>query len=91
MARQAKYRKQIGQNGFIEVRMCEIPKSAHFPEGVKYSLSYVEGGLCILRYDNERAKGHHMHFMENEERVEFQDIDSLVEKFEKQVDKLRRR
>lgn len=33
-----------------------VPGSTH---SFKYRLAFVVGGLCVLRYDNERGKGDH--------------------------------
>lgn len=35
-----------------------LPGSAH---PFKYRLAFMVNGKCILRYDNERAKGDHRH------------------------------
>ena len=32
----------------------------------KYRLAYVVGGECVLKYDNERGKGDHLHVAEQE-------------------------
>ena len=84
-------RKQLSDDEFIEMKISEVPTSALFPQGIKYSLSYVKGGNCILRYDNEMTKGHHMHFLDKEKKIEFTDVDALIEKFEAHIERLRRR
>ncbi len=71
------------------MRAYSIPASAHFPEGVKYSFSYIKEGVCVLRYDNERLKGHHMHNLDIEERIEFSGIEKHAEQFEKHIRRLR--
>lgn len=53
-------------------------------------MSYVKNGICILRYDNERGKGHHKHFMDLESATEFVDIDAQKDKFLHEVEIIRR-
>ena len=45
------------------LKVWQVPKSRHFPEGFKYSLSLVEKstGDVLLGYDNHKPKGHHVH------------------------------
>jgi hypothetical protein len=84
--------KRIFPEGDImEIKIWEIPKSEDFPEGVKYSLAYIKGGRRrVLGYDNERGKGHHKHYFDREEEIEFEDWEKLVREFLEDVKKLRR-
>ncbi|HZX20724.1 MAG TPA: DUF6516 family protein [archaeon] len=84
-----KERKQLGEDSFVEFKIYEIPKSPHFPDRVKYSMSFVRNGTCVLRYDNERGKGHHKHFKEKESKVEFSSIGNLMKQFLVEVKNLR--
>ncbi len=83
-------RNELGPDEFVEFRVHEVPRSAFFSEGIKYSMSYVRKGNCILRYDNERGKGHHKHFNGEESDTEFAEINTHMKKFLQEVAEIRR-
>lgn len=66
-----------------EAKVWRVPKSDHFPEGIKYSLFLVmkETGEIVIGFDNHKPKGHHFHRQGKEERYEFKSVDTLVEEF----------
>jgi hypothetical protein len=69
-------------NGNItEIRIWLVAKTDHTPYGFKYSLVYIERGVRIVGYDNERGKGDHRHFDGEETPYCFVDVDSLIEDF----------
>lgn len=76
---------------FVEMRAFEVPKSAGFPDCVKYSLVLVCGEGCILRYDNEQGKGHHRHCNGKESKIEFGSIEDLLKYFFAEADEIRRK
>ena len=82
------------EGDIMEIRIWEVPKSKDFPEGVKYSLVYIlideRGARRVIGYDNERGKGHHRHYFDKEERIEFTGWEELVDSFLQDVKKLRR-
>lgn len=91
MARQViNERKILGKNEFAHIKAFEVPVSEFFPEGIKYSMSFVKGGKCVLRYDNEKTKGHHRHFNEREYPLRFTDLQTLKMDFLNEVDRHRR-
>ncbi len=91
MAKLRYHLKRIFPEGDImEIKIWEVPKSESFPEGVKYSLVYIKEGRRVLGYDNERGKGHHKHYFDREEEIEFEDWERLVREFLEDVKKLRR-
>jgi len=48
----------------------------------KYRLYYgLADGACLVRYDNERAKGDHRHISGREEKYRFRDVETLVSDF----------
>lgn len=53
----------------------------------KYRMALVDGGVCVLRYDNEAGKGDHRHIGSREERYIFTTIEQLREDFETSVRK----
>ncbi len=94
MAKLKYHLKRIFPEGdILEIKIWEVPKSKDFPEGIKYSMVYVkvdeEGARRILCYDNERGKGHHRHYFDEEERIEFKGWDELVRMFMEDVKELR--
>ena len=67
-----------------------VERSKDFPEGIKYAFAYIINNKRVVGYDNERAKGHHWHFItENgtlaEEKTEFTDINDTYGSFIKDV------
>lgn len=71
----------------VELKVWKVPKSEHFPEGVKYSFFAVRLGQVLVGYDNHRPKGHHRHFMEDEEPYYFEGFDKLRSDFKTDLDK----
>lgn len=65
------------------LKVWQVPKTKHFPEGIKYSLFLVEKstGNVLLGYDNHKPKGHHVHIGKTERTYNFQDIETLVNEF----------
>ncbi len=57
----------LAADAFAEIAVWKVPEPVP-PSGhpFKYRLAYVVGGECVLRYDNERGKGDHRHFGEQE-------------------------
>jgi hypothetical protein len=62
-----------------------IPGCAH---GYKYSLALIVNGECILRYDNERGKGDHRHFMGQESAYAFVSLEMLMDDFQAEVQRI---
>ncbi|MEE9303627.1 MAG: DUF6516 family protein [Thiotrichaceae bacterium] len=61
-----------------------IPPTSH---GFKYRLVYIVNGKRIIGFDNERGKGDHWHYEEQEHSYKFTGIDSLIEDFLSEVEK----
>ena len=57
-------------------------------QAFKYRLVFVRGGKRIVGYDNERGKGDHKHIGKRELRYRFTDIDTLVNDFLRDVERL---
>ena len=55
----------------------------------KYSLSYIYNEICVLRYDNERGKGDHLHLGATEEMYLFRGIDALLSDFRRDIKRWR--
>jgi hypothetical protein len=59
-----------------------LPGSLHW---FKYRLALIEGGVCVLRYDNEAGKGDHRHHGVIEEVYVFSTIEALLGDFDAEV------
>ena len=88
-ARRIRYRKLVLGKAAIEERICAVPQavsgSAH---SYKYSLSLIVDGECVLRYDNERGKGDHRHFMGQESTYAFVSMERLMDDFQAEVQQI---
>ena len=76
----------------LEMKAWAVPKVPRTPQGIKYSLVYIdEDGNRVLGYDNAEGKGHHRHEGSGEAVIDFESIEMLAEQFLKEVDVLRRK
>jgi hypothetical protein len=79
-------REGLSETAFVELVIWRVPDpvrgSAH---GFKYRLALVADGVCVLRYDNEAAKGDHKHVGEREVAYHFTDLATLQADFWKDV------
>jgi len=85
--------KFIYADGAIrEMLLWQLPrKAAEKSHGLKYRLYYgLPDGTCVVRYDNEAAKGDHRHRGGQEERYKFKDVETLVADFLGDIEKARR-
>jgi hypothetical protein len=84
--------KYVYPDGAIrEMVLWKLPgkpyKSSH---NYKYRLYYgLADGRCLIRYDNETGKGDHRHIEDREEIYRFEDVETLVEDFLKDIDRFR--
>lgn len=65
-----------------------LPGSRH---RYKYRFYYGKGGICLVRYDNERGKGDHRHYRTREEQYLFNDLDILLQDFLRDVTEIENR
>jgi hypothetical protein len=73
-----------------EMVLWQVPRSTHYPLGLKYRLYYGDaGGFCLVRYDNERGKGDHCHLGDVQTIYHFRDVESLVRDFLRDIQRLR--
>ncbi|HEX8484271.1 toxin-antitoxin system TumE family protein [Sphingomonas sp.] len=83
-------RHQIAPTSFVRLRVWRVPVpvrgSVH---DLKYSLAYIVGGECVLRYDNEAGKGDHRHLGLSESDYAFTTPDRLLADFWHDVDQWR--
>lgn len=70
----------------VEIVVWELPQP--LPPCLhryKYRLYFGAGGLCRVRYDNERGKGDHRHVNEMEMPYAFVSITRLLDDFQHDV------
>ena len=60
-----------------------VPPSTH---PYKYRLYFGKGGVCRVRYDNERGKGDHRHVGKLEEEYLFESLERLLADFRNDVE-----
>jgi hypothetical protein len=63
-----------------------VPPSGH---RFKYSLFYGRPGERVVLYDNERGKGDHRHYGDQEESYSFKDVETLRSDFLADVQRIR--
>lgn len=78
------------EDNLIEIVAWKIPKSKFYPEGIKYSFTFVHENKRKIAFDNFNNEGHHKHYFDKKEHYKFKSLDEtssqffkLVEKFEK--------
>lgn len=74
----------------IEIKVWRVPnpvRPSH--HGLKYSLFYGRPGVRIVGYDNERDKGDHRHYKQQEQPYKFVSIEKLLADSKADVEKAR--
>lgn len=85
------YRKNIEPDGdIVEMKIWHVPHSKDKAHGLKYSLVYIREGKRIAGYDNAEGKGDHKHYKGREYPYRFIDVDTLIEDFYSDVEKVKR-
>ena len=90
----AYHSKLIYPDGSVrEMIIWRLPrKTPDRPHGLKYRLYYGDAkGKCLVRYDNESGKGDHRHINGKEDTYNFISVEKLIEDFQRDIDKFRRR
>jgi Family of unknown function (DUF6516) len=94
MKARLRYRERIIYSPTEKVEMVAwqlpepIPPSLH---SFKYRLVYIVDGIRILGYDNERGKGDHRHYFDDEQSITFVSIETTLQAFLTEVETLRRK
>ena len=71
---------------FAEIVMWRLPRvMPDRQHSFKYRLALIDGGICVLRYDNEAGKGDHRHHGDLEESYSFSTIEALLHDFDADV------
>ena len=85
------HRKSIESNGdIIEMKIWQMPRSSDRKHGIKYSLVFIQQGHRTVGYDNAEGKGDHRHIRHREYRYHFTDVDTLIQDFLSDVEKMKR-
>jgi hypothetical protein len=83
--------KRVYDDGaIVELKIWSLPSalpgSLH---RLKYSLYYGSAGVRMVGYDNERGKGDHRHYGDEEEDYAFTSVEQLIADFQADVERLR--
>ncbi len=89
------HHKHVEENGdIIEMKILRVPKSQKQPEGICYSLVYIQNNIRLLGYDNFEGHGenlhHHRHVKDRIMPYDFIDEWQLIEDFVNDVEKIKR-
>jgi len=77
-----KSREVLDDISFVERVVWLLPSPAKgSSHALKYRLAYVEGGVCVVRYDNEAGKGDHRHIGAQEWPYTFTTPEQLLADF----------
>ncbi|MEQ1663919.1 MAG: DUF6516 family protein [Bdellovibrionales bacterium] len=71
----------------FEVVIFKIPTSVHYPDGIKYSAWFSEGGKTVFGFDNHKPKGPHLHIDEKEVGYVYRGIKELRADAEAMIEK----
>ncbi len=78
--------EQYEENRVIRRKVMSVPKSAKYPEGIKYRFHYgTLDGETLLRYDNSHGI-HEKHKGENVEEIDYPGIAELYRRFSNEVE-----
>ncbi|MBT3465129.1 hypothetical protein HOD20_05000 [archaeon] len=74
------------KNNLIEITAWKINKSINYPEGIKYSFTFVHDEKRTIAFDNYNNEGHHMHFLNKKEKYKFVSLEKTMEIFFNKVE-----
>jgi hypothetical protein len=83
-------RRRYDAESFAEIAIWHLPEP--LPGGThsfKYRLAFVTNGRCVLRYDNERGKGDHLHRDGEEAPYRFRGLPLLLADFGRELQRWR--
>jgi len=83
-------RRRVGDDAVAEIKIWRVPTPVRgSTHSYRYSLAFVVGGKCVLRYDNEPGKGDHRHIGSQEVEYAFVSVAQLVEDFRRDIEEWR--
>lgn len=71
----------------FEMIVWQIPRSAAYPEGVKYRAWFSEDGITLFGFDNHEPKGPHLHIRKTEIGYLFRGVDELMKDIRAMIEK----
>jgi len=78
----------LAENAFTEIVVWQLPEPVEpCSHCFKYRLAYVVSSECVLRYDNERGKGDHRHYGDQEFDYAFSSPEQLMADFEADINR----
>ncbi len=73
-------RRLITKKGnLIVIVAWRVPTSKNYPEGIKYSFTFIHKENRLIAFDNYNNEDHHKHYFDKKEPYDFK---SLVRTFE---------
>lgn len=83
-------KERFEDGSVLEVVIWRLPESdPERPHGLKYSLYFGRDDRRLVGYDNERGKGDHRHYGEDEAPYHFVSVERLLRDFYEDVDRKR--
>ena len=83
-------KRRYDDGSILGMRLWQVEQSVPgCGHRLKYSLFYGQPGLRLVGYDNERGKGDHRHFGDEQERYAFVSARRLIADFLADVEKVR--
>jgi hypothetical protein len=70
-----------GKVGIAEIKVWQVPHSAHYPEARKFSLFFTVDGNVLVGIDNHKPKGPHLHYRGGERSLTVTDEGKLLAMF----------
>lgn len=84
-------KKKYPDGSIVEMKIWQVKPDRNRPQGLKYSLAYIEKGKRVIGYDNAERKGDHRHYGRKTEGYELSDVDRLMYDFLNDVSDWRKR
>jgi len=79
-------RDSTKKGGFSEIVAWKVPVSDSYPEGIKYSFTYIKDEKRILAIDNYNSEGHHIHIEDMKFPFDFIDLETTRKIFKRLVE-----
>ena len=85
-----KSKDRIENDGVIEVVIWELDAPVEpCTHCYKYRLYFGVSGVSLVRYDNERGKGDHVHYGHTEQCYRFSTLEQLLTDFQSDIARLK--
>lgn len=75
------------KNNLIEIVAWRVPKSKSYPEGIKYSFTFVHDDKRVIAFDNFNNEDHHRHYLDKKEKYHFKSLEDTANQFFTLVEK----